>query len=110
MASETARIRVRGCSVAIEHPGGQLRGDAVDVSLTGVGLVLSEALAPNTEVSIHLVTESGTYHPNGRVRYCRARNREKKSFRVGLVFDSLGRIDTARWRGFVELQTAGLAA
>ncbi len=103
-ATESARVKVSGCPVSLEHREGHLQGEAVDVSLGGIALVLPGALAPNTEVAFEIATPEGVIRLSGRVRYCRPHPLGKNSSRVGLVLDSSGRIENARWRDFVEKQ------
>jgi hypothetical protein len=108
VTSDTARIRVRGCSASVQHSSGVVQGDAVDISISGVGLILPEALDTNAQISAHLVTSENEFFVRGKVRYCRAQRADRSQFRVGVVFEPLGRLDDARWRCFVDRQAAAI--
>jgi len=82
----------RSPSDDLEYPA-----EVIDIAPRGIGLKAQEPLEKDSLVNFQVVTPSGPIFLTGTVVYCTQEVDSLDSFRIGVKFARLLRVDKARW-------------
>ena len=102
-SSEDMRVRTSGQSATVRSEIGSFEVHVVDVSPKGLGFVGAFESPRGCEIVILMARPLGVAECTGTVRYCRE---EDAGFRVGVLLDSMSRINSARWNSIIEADVA----
>lgn len=102
-STEDMRTRVSGQTAIIEFEGGRFEVTVADVSNHGIGMHSQIEIPAGSKLCIKIPTRMGPVDCAGTVRYCR---NEGNIFRIGVLLDSMSRLNSARWTSLVEDQAA----
>jgi len=105
-AREKARLAVRGVTGICTYQGLETAFDVSDVSLEGIGIVLPVGVLRGAHLELEIQSPHGPIQCNGHVRYCRTDPDVAGWFRIGILLDDMGRLETARWARLFEYYAA----
>jgi hypothetical protein len=71
--------------------------EVIDIAPEGIGLRVEKSFKAEERVDITVQTPSGPVFIGGTVIYCYREEGSETSFRLGLKFNRLLRVDKARW-------------
>lgn len=103
---ERARLCVEGISGVFKHNGVDTPFSVSDVSLAGCGLVAPYAIQRGTKLDLDIDTPQGHVRCVGEVRYCKPDPEIPGAYRFGMLLDTMGRLEMARWSKLFEFYSA----
>ena len=95
-STESGRFNVENMQVKVPYDGKVLEGLGLDVSTTGIGLILPQTIDPDTVISLGITKGEETLNTMGRVCYCREYAHREGWYRLGVKFEGLTRIEMHR--------------
>jgi hypothetical protein len=96
-ATEDARVRLKGVSVIAASGARIWRGEVVDASRRGLGLLCPVRLLPGERIAMEVHTDQGAFRAKGEIRYCRQDPSHEALFRVGIRLEPLDRLSQVKW-------------
>ncbi len=69
-----------------------------DVGPQGIGFICHEQFERDAACEIEIFSEYGVITANGVVRYSRPDRQNLQTFRTGIRFDAMSRVDEAKWK------------
>jgi hypothetical protein len=101
---QDARINTECATVLL----GRDRDEAivVDLATNGIGAISSKQYAKELVIPIRLFAGAGVIDTEAEVRYCRRISKEPETYRIGLRFTQMDRINENRWRAIFGRQHA----
>ncbi|MBX3120314.1 MAG: PilZ domain-containing protein [Fimbriimonadaceae bacterium] len=69
-----------------------------DVAYEGIGFLSGEKFEPGAKCTVEIFSEYGVISAEGEIRYSRPDPRNLQTFRTGIQFAEMSRIDEAKWR------------
>ncbi|MBS1717413.1 MAG: hypothetical protein JSS72_06750 [Armatimonadetes bacterium] len=97
--SEAPRIKVEGVLGTIRFAGQEHPIAVRDVSAKGIGITTQVVVPHGSTVELEISANKLHLMLQGTIKYCRSL-KEGAGFRCGIIVDSSGRIDSARWDSF----------
>lgn len=98
-ATESVRRLVSTTSATIEIEDEEpLEVMISDVSQNGVGFVSHSKFEKGTVCKLDIFSEHGVITATGSIRYSRTDGKNLHAYRTGVVFNTMSRIDEAKWR------------
>jgi hypothetical protein len=103
-SSENARFLMTPYAVRLTKADAEepLTSVLVDASVGGFGVRCSEKIEKGTTLEFEIASGSVLVQGKATVRYCRSESKENASFRVGLQFEAMNRIDALRWTALIK--------
>ncbi len=103
---ERARLRIEGLGGAFNYNGVDTPFSLNDVSLAGCGIVTPYSIPRGAKLNLHIDTDQGVVKCVGEVRYCKPDGNIEGAFRLGILLEPMGRLETARWNNLFEFYSA----
>lgn len=105
-STENARTATQGMKAMVTSGDQQIEAAVLDVSATGVGLLMPNSLERGTTIMLQMDSPSGVVAATGEVRYSRQDPNYGDQYRTGIQLKELGRVDQARWNRMFDLDAA----
>ena len=99
MDAPTAEARRKPPAIAGEITSPEPEKDikVIDIAPKGLGITTGKEYEAGQMIDLRLETKVGVISLRAQIVYCRADSEEEGVYRTGVFFDSLSRLDQARW-------------
>jgi hypothetical protein len=96
------RYRAHQVEVDLQILDSVIEARAIDISASGIGLIINEPLVRFARVKLTTRNSSTSVECQGMVRYCRPDQDQRDSYRVGIEVDFADRLSRAMWMRMVQ--------
>ncbi|MBC8066190.1 MAG: PilZ domain-containing protein [Chlorobia bacterium] len=106
---QEARYRAEGISVSISGSDLSVLAQAVDVSASGIGVLVRDQIPRFARVRLMVQAQSTYFECAGLVRYCRPDAESQSMYRVGFQVEFDDRLSRAMWLRLVQSTASSVA-
>jgi len=99
---ENVRVRVEDLPATLKSNDDQFAVRVLDIGPSGLAAIFDRVVEPRTPLELVMFTPFGDISGNCESKYCRSLSPHADSYRVGLKFTDIDRINEQRWQRFMR--------